>query len=248
MAGAGGVTVRQIATEVLSLLGVYAPGESIDAADTDTLLFTLNGIVDGWAAEPLLIYQSVPLPFTTIPNKQSYTVGPDNSNDWVTTWLPSEFTRFGTLIATGLENPIEPLTRDQWAAISLKGLASTIAFNVWPSYGNTFHTLYFWPLPAANQPIILYADEQIPRFTTIDNTVALRPGYQELITYELALKAAPKWGADAVVPAWLPVAWQEAKARVKAANFAPIDAECDPALTVAGRRRGGGSIDFYLGK
>jgi len=207
------VLVSDIAVEVLSILGVYAPGEPVATADSASLLFTLNGIVDGFAAERLMIFETAILPFSTVIAKQSYKLGPDGTNDWVTTFLPGAVTSIGLLTVGGtLEIPLALYTLAQWQAIALKATAG-VPTACWPQYGAVFHTLNFWPVPNVVSPVLLYVQKQIPLFTSVTNTVLLPPGYQELLTYELALKSVGKFGRE--VPAWLPAAWRAARTRVE---------------------------------
>jgi hypothetical protein len=240
------VSVLDLLTEVLSLLGVYAPGEPIDAADSASLLFTLNGLIDGLRAESLTKLATVPLTFQTVAGKGSYTLG-TSGTDWVIAsgFLPPAIDYYGAMIGGNLESGMDPLTDAEWAAIGLKGLASTIGLSVWPQYGVSSHTIWIWPVPSGIEPIVLYCRQPVPSFTAITDAVLLPPGYQEFLTYELTIKSAAKFGAR--VPDWVPPAWAAARTRVKEDNFEIIDAACDAALTSQGRR-GGGSIDFYLGK
>jgi hypothetical protein len=241
------VTVLDICTEVLSLLQVYAPGEPIDPADTASLLFTLGGIVDGWGAEALTIFDQVVYTFNTTAGQAVYTFGPDLTNNWVSpAGFPLPVSLSCTTIYGGVEIGIHTSSEDEWKAIALKLLQGGGPItNFWPQYGAVFHVFNFYPVPAGAVPVVLYVDRQIPRFTALSNTVVFPPGYQEALVYELTIKAQPKFGAP--LPSWLPAAWALAKSRVKESNFEAIDLKCDPALVGTGRH-GGGSIAFYEGK
>jgi hypothetical protein len=246
MAGNLGITVSDLINEALGHLGIWT-GDPLAAADLQSAYFTLNAIVDGWGADACAIYDTATLSFTTSVGKQSYTIGTANTNDWVAPLLPPDFVRVGVTPAaqTNLEIPVEILTLDQWAAISLKAMQSTIITSMWPDFGSAAHTLNFWPVPSAACTIKLYVPQPVTTFTSTSNTVVLPPGYLEALTFELALKCSSKFGAQ--IPSWMPAAWSEAKARIKAANVQPLDVRCDPAIVGTGRS-GGGSIRFYEGK
>lgn len=242
------MVLLDVITEALSLIQVYAPGEAIPAADSASLLFTANAMLDGWGAEPLTVYTTTELTFNLAAGQQSYTLGTGLSNNWITTWLPAEISRVGTVV-NGIEIPLDaPLDATEWAAIPLKSLGSNIVVKYWPSYGAAAHTLWFWPLPIGSPPVTLYAEQQVPQFVALTDTFQLPPGYLEAFTFELCLKAAPKYGAGAIMPDWLPAAAAAAKSRIKEFNFPALDMRCDPALSAHGRRSGGGSLDFYLGR
>lgn len=246
MAGNLGVTLLDICVEVLSLLQVYAPGEPIDPADTATLLFTINGIVDGWGAEALTIFDQSIYPYPTVAGQASYTFGPDATNNWISpAGFPLPVTaEYGTLFG-GIERDVRTNTEDEWKRIALKTLTSSPVTDCWPQYGAVFHTFNLYPVPNSSGPLLLYVERQIARFTALSNSVIFPAGYQEALIYETTIKAQPKFGAE--LPSWLGDAWQLAKTRIKEKNYEPIDVRCDPALTHGGRR-GGGSIAFYEGK
>lgn len=237
------VTVFDLITEALAIYGEYAAGESLDASSVQSLLFTLNGALDGLGGEPLAMFQATANTFATIAGKQAYTVGPSPA-DWITATAPVDFKRAGVLM-NGLEIPIEIISADAWAALELKGMQSSIPSRLWVQYEPTAHVLSFWPVPSGAFSVTLYGSLPIPRFTAQTDTVSLPPGYQEFLVYDLAIKTSSKFGAD--LPGWLPAAWREAKTRVKEGNFAALESRCDPALT---HRSGRGvpSINFYTGK
>lgn len=243
MAGLLGVTVLDIATEVLSILGVYSPGEAIAAADSAALLFTLGGIVDGYGSEFLTIYNSSVLTFATVGGKQAYTVGPDVGNDWVTAQLPADISGVSAMLGT-VEVPLTFYTETQWQSIALKSMGGAgLVSGVWVQRGFPAHTLNFWPVPTTGLSVRLYCALPIPRFTDVTNIVALPPNYQQLLTYELVIKASSTMGAQ--IPPWVPVAYAEARTRIKEANFTVIDAELDPALSPRG---GTDLLGFYTGR
>lgn len=255
-AGTGAITTRDLITEVLSILKVYSPGDALAAADAQTCLFTLGGIFDGYAAERLTFWQLNTLgAFSTSAGKNSYTIAAAAGSgvDWVISPLPTRFDyvsqSMGNPSATGpLEIGLRPLTSYEWERISLKTLGNSILESYWPNYGATSHVLTFFPTPTASLSITLYVAQQTAGLASLDTLIQLPPGYQEPITYELAIKVSSKFGAN--LPAWLPEAWAEAKARLKAKNFEALDVRADRALLSEPGRgfNGGGSIDFYLGK
>jgi hypothetical protein len=237
------VTVFDLITEALAIYGEYAAGESLDSSSVQSLLFTLNAAIDGLGAERLSIYSTSVLSYTTIAGKQSYTFGPAAA-DWVTAVAPAYISRAGVL-SGGVELPLAIVNADEWAGIGLKSMQSTIPSALWPQYGPASHTLNFWPVPSGAFAVALYVAQQIPKFVAQTDTVSLPPGYQEFLTYDLAIKSSSKFGAP--LPDWLPQAWREARTRIKERNYRAFDSRCDPALT-QGSGRGVPSIDFYTGK
>lgn len=250
MAGNAGITVADLINESLSILGVYS-GEPLDAGDLQTAYFTLCAIVDGWGAEALTIFQKVSETFQTVAGQAAYTLGLAAADpDWVTSFLPTAFDAVTMSTGTGGAGSVELglaiNTELQWASIGIKTLQSNILSDMYPQLGTAVHTLNFYPVPNGIIPVNLYMPQQIPAFTATSNVLVLRPGYQEALTFEHAMKVSSKFGAT--IPEWLPEAWKESKANMKGTNFEPLDVRCDPALIKRSTSRsGGGSIRFYEG-
>lgn len=68
-------TAQDLITGALKFCNVYAPGESLDAADADDALATLNDLLDSWSTTPGAVFKSVENILTFVPGQYSYTVG-----------------------------------------------------------------------------------------------------------------------------------------------------------------------------
>lgn len=244
MAGNAGVTFADLINEAAGILGIYT-GDPLTAGEQQSFYFTLTAIIDGYGADALIILQNAILTFQTIANKQTYNIGAANTNDWVTPSLPPSFISVKMLQA-GLEYDVDVVTDQEWADIALKGLGSNILTSMWPNIGATSHALSFWPLPSIAQTVNLYVPEVVAKPTSPTNAFIAAPSYQEMMTFELVIKASSKFGAP--IPSWIPDAYMEARSKVKAANFQPLYIGCDAALVSSPHDAGGGSLDFYLGR
>jgi hypothetical protein len=248
MAGASTYpTASDLIIEALTHLGVYAPGDALQASDLASAFFTLQGIVDGWGAQPLTIFnRQIIGSFSATAGKGKYTLGTANTNDWVTSFLPPVIDLLTMSMGT-LELQIAVDTAAQWESIGIKSLQSNIINECWPNYGAASHELNFYPVPNQSIPINLYLLSAVQRLSSTAQVVQLPPAYQEFLTFELVIKCSTKFGAP--IPEWIPAAYQDARTNVKAANFEPLDMQCDPALVSRGARTGGaGLLNFYLGR
>lgn len=68
-------TARDLIQDAMEMLGVFAPGEVIDAADADRMLFVLNSLLDELAAESIYINGMTDLTTMLQTAKPAYTVG-----------------------------------------------------------------------------------------------------------------------------------------------------------------------------
>lgn len=241
----GSVTVLDLATEVLSLYGSYAAGETIDSADVQSLIFTLNGILDGITAETLSLFSDTVLAgFTLTPGKQVYSFGA-GASDFPLAGITRQIVGIGD-IANNIERPLKLLTDEEWEAIRLKTFSSSVVTAAWIRNVFPLLSITFWPVPTVADALRFYYREPVSTVSASSDVLILPAGYQEWLTFELAIKAAPKFGAN--LPAWLGEAWREAKTRVKESNYSGAVSRLDSALTGGRGRAGAPSLSFYTGE
>jgi len=68
-------TANDLILGALRFINVYAPGESLDSADADDALETLNDLLDSWSTDEASIYGSVENILTFTPGQYQYTIG-----------------------------------------------------------------------------------------------------------------------------------------------------------------------------
>lgn len=68
-------TAQDLITGALKFINVYAPGESLDAADADDAMATLNDLLESWSTTPGAVFKSVENVLYFEPGKYEYTVG-----------------------------------------------------------------------------------------------------------------------------------------------------------------------------
>jgi hypothetical protein len=68
-------TAQDLITGALKFANIYAPGESLDAADAEDALATLNDMLESWSTTPGAIFKSAEYILTFTPGKYEYTVG-----------------------------------------------------------------------------------------------------------------------------------------------------------------------------
>lgn len=249
----GSFLVSDLINEALGHLGVYT-GDALSAADMQSAFTTFLLLMDGWAAEPLTIFErGEALTFTTIAGEASYSLGVTSSNPsapqplWSVSALPANYDAITQGPAgTGLELPVKVAGEYEYVHLPLKGLQSSILEKCWIQTQASSHVLNFWPTPSAAIPINLYTSQRIPAFSAISNSFTLPPGYMEALVFELAAKLSAKFGAS--LPEWLPTALSDAKSKIKAANWPALESRCDRDLVRRSARLGGDQLAFYEGR
>lgn len=70
------VSANDIIKDACEKLGVYAPGETLSAADVDRGQYVLRQTIDQWLNNSIQLWQLLPITCLCLANTQSYTLGP----------------------------------------------------------------------------------------------------------------------------------------------------------------------------
>jgi hypothetical protein len=73
-------TATELIQDALEMLGVYAPGETVTAADSARSLFILNALLDELASQNIFIYQTTQQVALLAPTQATYTIGEVGAN------------------------------------------------------------------------------------------------------------------------------------------------------------------------
>lgn len=240
------MTVLDLVTAAMQEIGALASGESLPDHEAEVALIRLNSLLDTWQTERLTIYNLDRASYALVANQASYTIGPSASGpDWTCAVRPT-FISHATLLYTAsdphVEIPVRLITDDEYAAIRIKGVTSTIP--KWLYYNPTFPlgTIALWPVPTdSSAQLILYIPVPITSGLDIHDTLVLPPAYEEAIRYNLAIRLAPIFGRQ-LDPTIATMA-VESKATLKRSNQRTDDLRVDPAIP--GVR--GGAWDLFTG-
>lgn len=225
----GALTQGQIIEQSLKELGVGAAGEPIDPEDYAIGQLRFNMMVDDFKAERLMIYEVLRNEFNVTTNTASFSIGP--GGDWDVPTRPLAIVRAGfinTFVSTDepLETPIHIYTDEEWAAINLKNLTSTIAWGLWyeTSYKQTAPIgtgrIFLYPILTQANKVALYLPQAIDELpdneTGLATTVYVPPGYRRAFMNSLAIDLADAFGIEP--KASLVTKWKLSMKRVKRSN------------------------------
>ena len=233
------MTVLDLINRAMRLLGAANIGDTATNAEAQDALMALNGMVDAWALERLMLFTTARNVYPLVAGQQVYQIGPSGP-DWIAP-RPTKIDRAGLVIANSdptqvLERPLKVLKTDaDWAAIRIKGLTSTLPTKLY--YDAGFSTgsgnlgsgnVAVWPNPTQANSVALYTPTTISQFTGLTQTINLPPGYQQLLAYNLAVVIAPEYDRE---PSQVVVAIAEdTKDKLKALNVRVNAMRVDPAL------------------
>lgn len=225
MATAGDLIKRS-----LRLIGAIATGETPSAAEQADALTTLNGLLSSWSTESLIIYEKTREEFDLVASQSSYTMG--SSGDFDTT---KPVALLKVLLQQGtLELPIRILTLDERASLAVKGTESNIPHTVYAVWSHPLLTLKFYPVPSVTHKVVIYSEKEITALAGASTDVVLPAGYDDALTYNLALRLAPEYGRQ--TPGEIIELATETKANIKRRNIGMHYLQADPGSFSGGSR------------
>lgn len=235
-------TFNTIATDAFFLIGAYGPGDELTPADMTFALRSANAMINRWTTLPLTWPVVDRESFTITANVSTYTIGPGGDLD---TTRPLYLTGAALLLNASsppVEIPTALLTDDAYEALQIKTLTNIQWTNVYynPTYSDELGTIFLWPTPTtATNSLILYRGHQFEGFTMLTASHDLPPGYQDAITYQLALRLAVVYGRT--IPDDLRQQAMSYLGDIKRANAKIADLRVDGAITA--NVRGGYNIN-----
>lgn len=237
------ITGREVATRVLRMLGIAGAADQPAAEDIQDMFEVLNDWMDGLKTQKRTIFhvaRNDGLSLTAA--TQGYTVGDGGTWDierplWIEGWSVIE----DPSASQPLEIPMgKPMTLDQWRRIGVKSNTAAYPTALYFDYGWTagLARAEVYPVPTSSTPeVVLYAGLPLSEFADLDTEYSFPPGYRRAIYYNVALDAAPDWEVtDERKLARIERIAKSSMADIKRANYRPVDAKFDAALTGVGSR------------
>lgn len=180
----------------MRLINVLGVGETPSAVEANQALSSLNDMIDTWSNENLLIYAKAYESFPLVVNKQAYLMGTGSADFNTVRPQMIEAMNFQQISGTTtVELPIEIINQDQWASISVKTITSNLPTRMWPQYTFPYVTLNFWPIPDVTNNVIIWSWKPFTSVAaSLTTAIALPPGYNKALRYNLAVELAPEYG------------------------------------------------------
>jgi hypothetical protein len=95
-----------------------------------------------------------------------------------------------------IDTPLQVLNFEGFAAIVDKTTQSNIPQYLFPDMQNPLARLTFWPVPSSASAVAhIFSWKQLQQFAALTTALALPPGYEDLIAFNLAVRwAGPEFG------------------------------------------------------
>lgn len=209
------------------LLGVVSSGDSASTDESADALIAMNAMIDSWRNDRLMAHAFVTESKAMVVGDSSYTFIAAGDFDGTRPVKIAE--AYMTIGDT--DYPVEIITAQEWYAIEDKTTTSDLVEKVWYNPTMTSGTVNVWPVPAATNTLTLVVWVPIADLA-LGTTVALPPGWEKAIAYNLAIEIAPEFGAQ--IPPAVAKGAVDSLAAIKRINSQPISGRSE--LAPAGRR------------
>lgn len=192
-------TASDLINDALTMVGQLAEGEQPSPETAQNSLRRLNSMVASFNNETLIIYEQQEEVFTFPANVTYRTIGVGANFD--TTWpiqiLPSTFSRSAT-VAPGVDFSLEVINQAQYNSIPVKDSTVTGPYPQVLYYDRAYPVgkLYIWPVLTNSVELHLCSQKQLASFANLTTALTLPPGYEEMLTYNLACRLASAIGEE----------------------------------------------------
>lgn len=240
--------VSGIIKEALEIIGVIASGETPNSSDSQTALTSLNMMISSLSNDNLVINKYVREIFPLTGGKGVYTMGVGGDFN---TERPIEITKAASSESVSgsnpsnytvpLEFPVRIQNIQRWAEVQIKTMQSTLVTDIYPDGNFALLNINVYPVPSQQNGLILYSKKPLGEYANVNDDIILPPGYQEMLSYNLAKRLCPKFGRS-MTPESAEIA-VESLARIKRTNTQPVYMKSDAPTTTKGR-----GFNIYTGE
>ena len=193
-------TALDVITDAFIEIGATAPGEYPADAEAQWGFRKLNYLVDEWQAQAGKVYSYQYIVETLVAGLSPHTIGPSGVATFDTAPFPrpvrleSAALLLNTSTPTGLVDlPMNIRDHDWWALNQVKAIQTNVPTDVYYDPTSPDGSLYFWPVPNAQQQVRLQFWNMIASYTAITDPLGgfggpgtLPPAYRSALMYTLA--------------------------------------------------------------
>lgn len=227
-------TGTSILERALRMLGQLRQGASSTTDQKASGLEALNGLLETLGLDRCIVYQVVSENFTWPAATASRTIGA--SGNFNTVW-PVRIETAYVRDANSVDYPLEiTYDRKAWDHYVTKSTQTEIPELLFLDRAYPLASIYLRHIPTAEVTLYLSSWKRLQSFSAIGDTVALPPGYENMLAYNLAEALWPEYPNPDVLASITRQALMTRSA-VKRANPVPMTAQTEIAYAVAQRGR-----------
>lgn len=220
-------TAQTVINRALRLIGALDPEESPTTNETANVLEALNGLIDSWRNDRLIVWSITNVTKTLTAGDGTYTIG---SGADINTTRPVVI-KGAYVTQNGSDYPVDVITEEAYRGIVSKTTQSSLPQLVYYDPAVASGTIYLWPVPSVGNVLTLSVWSPISTLAAAGTTVTLPPGYERALASNLAIDIAPEFQKTASQE--VAKMARDSLAAIKKANVRPIVAQMEMAT---GRR------------
>ena len=206
-------TANEIISRSLRLMGVLGQGRrTLTANEAADGLEALNGMLESFSLERMMVYQILEENFPLVAGTASYTIG---SGGTFSTIRPIKIESAFIRDSSNIDYQLEIINNEAYDSVQLKTVSSRPQYLYYdPVYPLAYIRLLY--VPAYADTLYINSWKQLQQFTDGTTALALPPGYQRMIVYNLAIEMNAEYQTK-LAPEVVAIATQS-KAAIKRIN------------------------------
>ena len=175
---------QELIIQALRLLGTLRVGQTPSADVLAEGLSMLNGMLDAWTVERLMVPTVARRELALVPLQQTYTIGA--GGDWDVE-RPVRIERMGAEVDGSGEVPVTVIGVEQWADLQLKSATGTFPQVAYYETTYPLGRVHVWPVPTVSGTAVLYCWAPVAQFADLNTTdYDFPPGYLLCLRFNLA--------------------------------------------------------------
>jgi hypothetical protein len=201
-------TVSELIHGSFRLIGAIAAGETLETNELNDAFVSLNQMLSSWNTEGASL---VGRKRTLIPLNSSL-------QSYALSERPVRIEAASVSVSGGvMDSPLQIVDSVGWEATPEKLALSVYTKVLYCDYAYPTATVYIAPLPRVGGTLELWIYVIIPQFATVNDVIALPPGYEAALRYNFAIALLPEYPRSQVDPT-LPAQAQNYKASIVQLN------------------------------
>lgn len=233
-------TALDIVKRAMRLARILRKGEAPDSDEAADGLAALNTMLDSWRLERLMVYQIVQGSYAWA-SGASKTIG---SGGDISASRPVRIESAFIVDSNSQWYELSVLrAREEYDSIVIKTTTSTLPAYLFMDPAYPLATIYLYPVPSAAITLKLNTWQTLQSFSALTTDLALPPGYQRAIEFNLAIEFGAEFKKD--IPKSVEMIAVTSKAAVKNVNLPSMVAQVDSGVAALGQLGQAGRWNIY---
>lgn len=194
------VTALTMIRRAMRLMRTLPVDREPTTAEANDGLYALNAMMQAWSIERLMVYVVTALTYSWPSSAESRTLGTGGDINQTRPTKVAEEGNFFRDTGTSIDYPLLWIgDKSSYDNILLKSTTSTYPQWIWVETNYPLMTIRVWPVPTQTLQLHLNHWKPLQEFSSLTEQIALPPGYQAAIEFNLAIWYAPEFGTAATI-------------------------------------------------